>query len=107
MINYKSVLILFLALSACSGNYYQIPTPEMNSKEYVDLGQASETATGVMLFNFIPIQQNNKLQRAIDSAIASKGGDSMTNIQVRERWYWAYVLNLYKTDVTGTVVKKK
>lgn len=107
MFKSKLILVVFVALSACSGKYYKLPSPEINSKNYEDLGTTQETATGVMLFGFIPIQQNNKLERAIDSAVASKGGDAMTNIQVRERWYWAYVLNLYKVDITGNVLKKK
>lgn len=74
---------------------------------YQNVGESAETATGVSLFTFIPIQDTNKIQRAIDSAIAKKGGDTMTDIEVRERWYWAYVLNLNKIDVRGTVLRRR
>jgi hypothetical protein len=99
--------VLLLTLSACSGQYYKLKQPEFNKSQYQDLGVASQTTTGIHLFGFIPIQLNDKLERAMNSAISSKGGDSMTNVEVRERWYWAYVLNIYKMDVTGTVLKKK
>ncbi len=60
-----------------------------------------------MLFGFIPIQQNNRVQRAVDYLPRQHGGDELVNITIRDRWFWAYVLNGYKTSVRGTVVKKK
>jgi hypothetical protein len=99
-------LSLFV-LSACSGNYYQVPTPPINQSQFQNIGTSTETATGVSLFGFIPIQDTNKLQRAVDSAVSKRGGDAITDLEVRERWYWAVVLNLHKIDVSGTVLKRR
>jgi len=106
----KYYIVSMLCLGSfygCSGNYYTLKQPSYNQSQYSEIGTATETATGISLFGVIPIQLNNKVERAMNAAIASKGGDAMTDVQIRERWYWAYVLNLYKVDVTGTVLKKK
>lgn len=107
MRNLFKITLCLIAVSACSGNYYKMPLPEVDKSKYENLGTATSTATGISLFGFIPIQLNNKIERATQSAITSKGGDMITDVTVRERWYWAYVLNMYKVDLTGTVLKKK
>ena len=90
-------------LSGCAGT--PMKTQQLNSDEYTVVGHGEATATGIMLFNFIPIQQNSRFVRAQKAAIESKNGDAMINTQVQENWFWAYVLNGYKTTVSGDVVK--
>ncbi len=102
-----ALVFSLLFLSACSGNYYRIPQAPINQSQYQNLGQTTETATGVNLFGYIPIQDTNKLQRAVDTAISNRGGDIITDLEVRERWYWAFVLNLHKIDVRGTVLRRR
>lgn len=103
-----SVLILIVAFaSGCVGRQYTLPQPQVDMAKYDNLGPSSQTATGIHLFGIIPIQLNNKVERATNAAIAAKGGDALTNVTVRERWYWAWVLNIYKVDVEGTVVRRK
>lgn len=97
----------FMALTACSGNFYNVPTPEYDPAKYDVLATESKTATGVMLFQFIPIGQNNKFERAVEYLRTKYNGDAVTNVSVQERWFWAYVLNGYKTEVTATILKKK
>ena len=60
-----------------------------------------------MLFQFIPIQQNDRFVRAQNAAIASRGGDALINVEVQEDWFWAWILNGYQTTVSGDVVKLK
>ena len=103
-----SAAILFLVLlPGCTGHYYKVPSPEANPAQYQNLGPVTQTATGVHLFGIFPIMLNDKIERAIEHAIAQKGGDAITNLTIRERWYWAYVLNIYKVDVEGDVLKKR
>ncbi len=104
----KFVLLLcLLSLSACTGRLYSVPQPDFDPQKYEVVGEARETATGLNLFNFIPINLNNKIQRAVEEAIRSRSGDVITNLRVRERWFWAYVLNGYKIDIEGTVLREK
>lgn len=77
----------------------------VDNQNYKVLGEGTGTATGIMLFNVIPIGQNQRFERAYNAAVASKGGDRLLNPVISERWFWAWILNGYKTTVTGTVIK--
>ena len=85
----------------------QMSSPAPDSSKYEVLGEGKGTAAGVMLFNIIPIKQNDRFQRAYDAAVASKGGDKLLDPVISENWFWAYILNCYKTTVKGTVVREK
>lgn len=74
-------------------------------KEYDVLGEAEGSAVGIMLFNVIPIGQNTRFERAYDAAVQSKGGDALLTPEISESWFWAWILNGYKTTVKGTVIK--
>jgi len=74
---------------------------------YEELGEGEGRATGIMLFNFIPIMQNDRFVNAYDAAVKSRGGDALLNPEISERWFWAYVLNGYINTVRGTVIKYK
>lgn len=103
----KFVFALLTLLTGCTGHYYKIPTAPVDTSKYDVVGHGTETATGIMLFSFIPIQQNNKIERATDSLLRTYGGDAVTDVQVRERWFWAWVLNGYKTDVQATILRRR
>jgi hypothetical protein len=45
--------------------------------------------------------------RAQDAAIKAKGGDALINTQVQEKWFWAWVLSGYTTNISGDVIKLK
>jgi len=101
-------LVALLALaSACTGIPYKMATIEPDLTKYEVLGPATAQGRGFMIMNVIPINQNNKIERAVEKAIQSKGGDELIDISVQETWFWAYVLNSYAVKVEGTVIKKK
>jgi len=97
-------LLAFLA-TGCVSQPLKIET--RTKSNYDELGEGRGTATGIMLFNFIPIGQNDRFVRAYESAVQSKGGDALVNPEISERWFWAYILNGYHTTVRGTVIKYK
>ena len=99
--------VLLFFVQGCASVPLQIDHQKPCNTEYEILGEGVATATGIMLFQVIPIGQNSRFQRAYQSAVASKGGDALINVEVTERWFWAYVLNGYKTTVKGTVIKYK
>jgi hypothetical protein len=79
----------------------------IGDRQYEVLGEGSGAATGIMLFNVIPIKQNTRFVRAYQAAVDSVGGDALIDFEIKEQWFWAYVLNGYITRVKGTVVKLK
>jgi hypothetical protein len=97
-----------LAISmACTGTTYTMANVELDPNRYETLGQSEIKTTGLMLFGLIPIQNNDKIQRAADHIIKKMGGDELVDIRVTESWFWAYILNGYQIEMKGTVVKKK
>jgi len=82
-------------------------TAELKTKSYDVLGEGEGQATGLMLFAFIPIGQNERYVKAYDAAVKSKEGDALIDVTVQENWFWAWVLNGYQTHIKGTVIKYK
>ena len=97
-------LLAFLA-TGCVSKPLKIETRIRSN--YEELGEGQGTATGIMLFNLIPIGQNERFVRAYEAAVQSKSGDALLNPEISERWFWAYILNGYHTTVRGTVIKYK
>jgi hypothetical protein len=61
-----------------------------------------------MLFQFIPITQNDRFVEAYREALVQSGGTRLVDVTIEERRFWAYVLNGYIFHVKGTgVVEKK
>ena len=77
------------------------------SREYEVVGRGKASAGGFMLFHFIPIRHNGKIQRAYSAAVRRSNGDDLINPTISERWFWAYVGNGYRTTIEGDVIKYK
>jgi hypothetical protein len=97
---------LGLLAAGCVSQPLTFPTVEkVTNTKYQVLGEGEGTATGLMLFQVIPIGQNGRYVRAYDAAVKSKGGDALIDPTIEENWFWAYILNGYHTRVKGTVIK--
>ena len=70
------------------------------------LGASEGEATGFMLFQLIPIGQNERFKNAYNDAVGKLGGTCLMDPVIEERWFWAYVLNGYSFKVKGTVVRE-
>jgi len=101
-----SLGVLVIAAAGCVSQPLRFPTAAETAKgNYTVLGEAEGEATGLMLFDVIPIGQNERFVRAYDAAVKSKGGDALIDITIQEHWFWAYLLDGYSTKVTGTAIK--
>lgn len=101
------LLLSALLVSGCVSVPVNMGTPanQIEGKDYEVLGEGEGSSTGIMLFNIIPINQNDRFQKAYEAAILSKGGDRLINPTIEERWFWGYILNGYIFKVKGTVIK--
>ena len=70
-------------------------------------GTGEGSSTGVMLFQFIPINQNDRFVDSYRQALAQRGGTRLVDVTITERWFWAWVLNGYIFHVKGTGVTDK
>jgi hypothetical protein len=71
------------------------------------IGEARCKKCSFLLFGVIPIMFRSLPTRAYQCAVQSKGGEDLINPTVQESWYWAYIMNIYCTTVSGTVKRKK
>jgi len=106
----RNLFLFFLILIltyGCASVPLRIANINIDNSEYEILGEGEGSATGLMLFSVVPIGQNTRFRDAYLYAIESKGGDALLNPVITENWFWAYILNGYKTTVRGTVIKYK
>ncbi|MGA2332478.1 MAG: hypothetical protein ABSG75_12020 [Syntrophales bacterium] len=99
--------VIFISTVGCASSPLRMPTPNtlVPNTDYQILGEGEGEATGIMLFQFIPIGQNDRFELAYERAVKSKGGDRLIDPVITEKWFWAWILNGYTTKVKGTVVK--
>jgi len=99
--------ILLIFTIGCASAPMRVPTPNslVPNRDYEVLGEGEGEATGIMLFQVIPIGQNDRFELAYERAVKSKGGDRLLDPVVSEKWFWAWLLNGYTTKVKGTVVR--
>jgi hypothetical protein len=107
--NKPRTLLPFVLLCILAAGCSSLPLtiPNLAKSDYDVLGEGEGSATGIMLFQFIPIGQNTRFVRAYKAALKSKDGDALLEPVVQEKWFWAWVLNGYSTKITGTVIKYK
>ncbi len=101
----RALLCAALLISAaCNSVPLRIPGAELDAGE-VALGHVTGVSTGVMLFQFIPIGQNDRFQEAYQRAmISSPGATRLIDVTIQESWFWAWLLNGYNFKLTGTAV---
>ena len=98
---------LLLLCAACYSSPLTIPTPPLAANERV-LGEADGSATGLMLFQVIPINQNERYVNAYHRALEKyPGATRILDPTITEHWFWAYILNGYIFEVKGTAVGPK
>ena len=102
-----TALLCGVLLAGCSSMpvTFQTPLNQVEGKDYKVLGESEGSSVGVMLFNIIPINQNDRFMKAKDEAIQKLSGDRLINPSIEERWFWAYLFNGSIFTVKGTVVK--
>ena len=98
--------LLLLATSACVSAPLHFPAAPIGPNEKA-LGKVEATSTGIMLFGFIPINQNTRFEDAIREAAAKAGGTRLTDVTISEQWFWAFILDGFIFKVQGTAVANK
>lgn len=99
-------LLLCLTMVACQSTPLHFPTAPIGPNEK-SLGPTEAVSVGIMLFGFIPINQNTRFENAMREAAAKAGGTRVTDVTISERWFWAAVLDGFIFKVEGTAVGSK
>jgi hypothetical protein len=99
-------LSLCLTMVACQSTSLHFPADPIGPTEK-SLGKTEATSVGIMLFGFIPINENTRFENAMREAAAKAGGTRVTDVAISERWFWAAVLEGFIFKVEGTAVGNK
>lgn len=99
--------LLVLLAAACHSAPLSIRTDPIGPNER-SLGEVEGKATGLMLFQVVPLGQNTRFESAYAAALKkAPGATRIVNPVVSESWFWAWVLNGYSFSVRGTAVGPK
>jgi hypothetical protein len=92
-----------LLLAGCAGR----PINLGETNQQVDLAKVdftkgrdlSASATGFQLLLLIPININDRHERAFQQLRGQAGNDYITDIKIQESWAWGLVGTAYKTTI--------
>lgn len=106
-IGFLSIAVFFLLTSvACHSTQLRIPSEPVGPNER-SVGISEGHSGGFMLFGFIPINQNNRFQSALNTAVAKSGGTRLTDVVISERWFWTPAGDGFIFKVQGVGVAPK
>lgn len=103
--------IAALLLAACTGT----PVKTGAANQQIDIANVdfskgrkiSAAASGFQLLLFIPININDRQERAFQTLLGQAGGDYVTDIKVDESWTYAFVGTVYKTTIEAMAYPQK
>ena len=112
LLNFGILCLLILAVTAgCSSPMVSIsPTSSINAQK---LGAVEGTSSGTLVapllgtaYYFLPMWLNGRMQSAYDRALAqAPGATALTNVTLKEDWYWIVIGTLRRVTITGEAVK--
>lgn len=91
--------------AGCSGTpvYIESVAPKLYENVKDKGREISASASGFQLLLFIPIDINNRQERAYELLKAQADGGYITDVKIKESWTYAFVGTAYKTTMTATV----
>jgi len=102
-----SFVLVVLAAVGCTGTPLRLPSAPLQPNEEV-IGPVHGNCTGIMLFGFIPIDQNDRFEDAYHEAFTSvNGATRIMDATIQEDWWWGYIMNGYNFHFSGTAVRTK
>ncbi len=99
----KKIIICFIlmfGLVACGTEKMSLPTPQVQDQRDI-VGHCSNADGGFQLFGLIPIYMNGRLERAYNKCMDSVDAESLTNVEVVDRWFWTPLGNGFISVVEG------
>jgi len=100
------MLMAGVMLSACSGVPVQLGSTTDEKYDLTRPRELSVNACGFQLLLLIPINTNNRAERAYRALKRQAGGDYIADIKITEEWTYAFVGTLYCTTIEATAYPK-
>ncbi len=92
-------LLVALACAGCAGKSVALGSAPTASYDRTQGRPVSGSASGFQLLLLIPIQINDRHERAYESLLAAAGGDVVTDVRVQESWTYAVIGTIYKVQM--------
>jgi hypothetical protein len=103
----KLLLLLPLALaSACTSTPVRLGTGSDAPPPQGSVREIASEACGFQLFVLIPISVNARQERAYTDLQAQAAGDVITDVEVEEHWFYAFVGTGYCTSMRAKAIKR-
>jgi hypothetical protein len=97
------LLILCVASAGCVGTPVTFKSPANIKYDTMKGRTVTGSSCGFQLLLFIPININGRQRQAYSDLLANAGPEYyVTDIQVSERWAYAFVGTVYCTDLQAT-----
>jgi len=101
------ILLLFLvSFTGCYGIPVKFNTMPAQSYDATRGRTVEGSACGFQLLAFIPISINDRAWRAYSELVQEAGADYVTDIKVKEKWYYAALGTVYCTEMQATAYPK-
>jgi hypothetical protein len=99
-----AIILIASLMGACAGTPVSLGTrvsgPIPTGQERI----ITADSCGFQLLLFIPIAVNGRMESAYSSLQEQAAGDFITDVQVQERWTYAFVGTIYCTDLRAKAV---
>ncbi|MBU4257715.1 MAG: hypothetical protein KKI12_03320 [Proteobacteria bacterium] len=109
-----TILVVFIAvffIAGCAGKPIRVGTVDQqldNTNIDFTRGRSiSASASGFQLLLFIPININNRHERAYQILCGQAGNDYITDIKIQESWTYAFVGTVYSTTIKAMAYPRK
>ena len=103
-----TVLLTYFIIG-CAGK--PITFKSVDPKLYENVSDKGRTITaeagGFQLLLVIPININDRHERALTLLKSKANGDYITDIRIKESWTYAFIGTIYTTTITATAYPKK
>jgi len=111
MINMLILLAVILFAVGCAGTPIKIGVVDgLLDKQKFDFSkgrQVSGAASGFQLLLFIPVNINDRHEKAFNQMMAKAGSDYVTDVRIKESWKYAFVGTIYETEIEATAYPYK
>lgn len=97
------LLLLALASTGCAGKSVALGSSPGVSYDRTQGRTVSGSASGFQLLLLIPININDRHERAYESLLAAAAGDVVTDVRVQESWTYALIGTVYKVQMDAMV----
>jgi len=95
-------LMIITAGLGCAGHPVNISTPAPQKIDRSKGHQIQAKACGFQLLLFIPISINGRAERAYGKLLGQARGDYVTDVKIRESWFYGFIGSGYCTEMQAT-----